>query len=419
MQNYDVVILGGGISGAACAYISSKLQLKTLLVEKENYLGGDITGSLVVPVMKSSEEDLNCEFYNDLVATASKLHVQITYGDNNVGWFNPVILKSVLEKMLKDNLCDIIFEAQACNYDCDKKIISSIEISNGILSKSIGSKYYVDATGNASFSKLLKCEFWNDGESQPDSLRFIMSGINLEEFSKFLKSIDSDENVTTTYRINNNIHLSTAYTWDENKKWALEPYFKRALEDGILAKEDLAYFQLFTIAAMPNSIAFNCPRLRNYDKNSLIDYSNAIIEGREAINRLSEFCKIYLPGFKNAFISSIASKVGKRETARVRCRYDYKINDILEQKDFQNSVLHSNYPIDVHSNKKNESILHKVCSYKLPIEALISKDYDNLYVIGKILGADFESQAALRVQASCMSMGEAAAKHIANQCKIL
>ena len=95
MQNYDVVILGGGISGVACAYISSKLQLKTLLIEKENYLGGDITGSLVVPVMKSSEEDLNCEFYNDLVTTASKLHAQITYGDNNVGWFNPVILKSV------------------------------------------------------------------------------------------------------------------------------------------------------------------------------------------------------------------------------------------------------------------------------------------------------------------------------------
>ena len=42
----------------------------------------------------------------------------------------------------------------------------------------------------------------------------------------------------------------------------------------------------------------------------------------------------------------------------------------------------------------------------------MSANYDNLYVIGKILGADFASHSALRVQKSCMSMGEGVAKHI-------
>ena len=47
------------------------------------------------------------------------------------------------------------------------------------------------------------------------------------------------------------------------------------------------------------------------------------------------------------------------------------------------------------------------------MESLMSINYDNLFVIGKILGADFEAHSALRVQKSCMSMGEATGKHIA------
>ena len=48
----------------------------------------------------------------------------------------------------------------------------------------------------------------------------------------------------------------------------------------------------------------------------------------------------------------------------------------------------------------------------LPIEALISDKYENLYAVGRILSADFESQGALRTQVNCFSMGEAAAKDI-------
>ena len=47
----------------------------------------------------------------------------------------------------------------------------------------------------------------------------------------------------------------------------------------------------------------------------------------------------------------------------------------------------------------------------------MSYNFDNLFVIGKILGAEFEAHSALRVQKSCMSMGEAVAKHIVKNIK--
>ena len=42
----------------------------------------------------------------------------------------------------------------------------------------------------------------------------------------------------------------------------------------------------------------------------------------------------------------------------------------------------------------------------------MSADFDNLFVAGRNLGAEFEAQAALRIQKSCLSMREAVAKYI-------
>ena len=414
---YDVVIVGGGVAGISCAYNCAKKKLRTLLVEKENYLGGDVTGALVVPVMKNNNSNINCDFYNDLVNYAKKFDSQITYSDGNTGWFNPILIKKVFDQMLKNVGADILFESVPVDFKKNENFIEKVNFSFEALSLPIVSKYFVDATGNAELSKLLNCEFWSDTQmTQPPSLRFIVSGVDLESLANFLEEIDSDKNVTTTYRIDSQIHLSTAYTWDTDKKWALAPYFEKAVKEGVLKDTDRAYFQIFTIAGMANSVAFNCPRIQNYDKNNPIESSNAIIEARASIYRIYNFVKNYIPGFENSYISNIAPKIGKRETKRVKCKYDYTINDLLEQKQFDNPALVSDYPVDIHSDKKDGSTLHKVCSYMLPIESLKSKDYENLYIIGKIAGTDFKSQAALRVQSSCMSMGEAVAKDIFQNC---
>ena len=95
-RKYDVVIVGGGTSGCACAYNCAKNGLKTLLVEKNNFLGGLMTGGLVVPIMKSAVQELNCDYYKKLIDTAKKYNAQITYKDQNDGWLNPEVLKIVL-----------------------------------------------------------------------------------------------------------------------------------------------------------------------------------------------------------------------------------------------------------------------------------------------------------------------------------
>ena len=84
MSKYDLVIAGGGTAGVSCAWNAAKLGLKVLLIEKNSFLGGSITSSLVIPAMKTSDNAINTDFYNALYEKLRGLDGAITYFDGNI-----------------------------------------------------------------------------------------------------------------------------------------------------------------------------------------------------------------------------------------------------------------------------------------------------------------------------------------------
>lgn len=454
---YDVVVAGGGTAGVAAAYTAAKNGLKTLLVEKKIHLGGSITSGLVLPVMNSGKSDINRDFFDKLAEEMAKYGAQIDF-EGNKGWFDPEILKIVLDKLLtsvgveirfltsvysvefdfhknikklflqQELLSECINKLYSNNSDClrdvepkmlleylDKIDSDNISRENKRLLEPIETRYVIDATGNCDVGKICGCNFIEnlENETQPVTLRFIMSGIDMEKFAAFLRGIDADKEVSPIERVGEEIHLSTAYTWDKGSRWALKPIFEKAVAAGDLTEEDSNYFQIFTVAGCRGALAFNCPRIvKNVDIIDITSVSKALIEARGSIFRLSRFCKKYFPGFENAYISNIADDLGIRVSRRIKGKYIYTERDIIEGKRFGNPVLVANYPIDVHSCEKDGSTLKKIGYYQVPVESLMSADVNNLFVIGRCISADFKAQAALRVQQSCFSMGEAVAKYI-------
>ena len=454
---YDVVVVGGGTAGVAAAYTAAKNGLKTLLVEKKIHLGGSITSGLVLPVMNSGKSDINRDFFDKSAEEMAKYGAQIDF-EGNKGWFDPEILKIVLDKLLtsvgveirfltsvysvefdfhknikklflqQELLSECINKLYSNNSDClrdvepkmlleylDKIDSNNISRENKRLLEPIETRYVIDATGNCDVGKICGCNFIEnlENETQPITLRFIMSGINMEKFAAFLRGIDADKEVSPIERVGEEIHLSTAYTWDKGSRWALKPIFEKAVAAGDLTEEDSNYFQVFTVAGCRGALAFNCPRIvKNVDITDITSVSKALIEARGSIFRLSRFCKKYFPGFENAYISNIADDLGIRVSRRIKGKYIYTERDIIEGKRFDNPVLEANYPIDVHSCEKDGSTLKKIGYYQVPVESLMSADVNNLFVIGRCISADFKAQAALRVQQSCFSMGEAVAKYI-------
>lgn len=419
MNKYDVVIVGGGTAGVSCAWNAGKLGLKTLIIEQNSFLGGSITSSLVVPAMKTSDNAINTDFYNEFYKKLEQMNGAITYSDNNKGWFNPELTKIALDILMQEANVEVLFETTIKNIEHNEQqkyliYIDSIDTNNNPeletrLLPHIETIFLVDSTGDGKICEKLNAKFLENSENnfQPKSLRFIMSGINTEKFSNWLLEFDTNRDVTSSCVVNGNTYLSTAYTWDSSTEWALKPLFKRAIEDKVITKEDSNYFQLFSVAGTADSIAFNAPRLLNKEASR----SKLYQEGRMSIYRLANFCKKYLPGFEKAHISSIADSLGVRSSNRVRGKYVYTYEDLISGKKFSTPVLISNYPIDLHSDKKDCSTLQKIdVEYQLPLESLIVDGFENLFVIGRCISADFKAQGALRIIPSCFSMGEGLAK---------
>lgn len=429
MKNYDLIVVGGGTAGCSAAYNAGIRGLKVLLIEKNIHLGGTITSALVVPAMKSGEHQINTDFYKALIDELHSIGGQATY-QNNPGWFNPELTKIALDTLMAKANVDVFFDTHIRDIIIENKLIKGIIISKEMLSvyndkiehKSkelsvyIDAKYIIDATGNCEIGKLCGCEFLEEkNENQPVSLRFMMGGVDVPRFARWLEEYDTDRNVTTVENIDGFIHLSTAYTWDKDKKWALAPLFDDAVDKGILKDHDRNYFQIFTVAGMLSTIAFNCPRIIDYTKTLDVEnMSKALQLARKNIFRLANFCRIYFPGFEKAYISNIADMLGVRVSRRIKGKYVYTIDDVKSGRTFEHPVVVSNYPVDVHSDKKDSSTLEMVRDYTLPLESLMSADIDNLFVAGRCISADFMAQGALRVQSSCFSMGEGIAKYIAS-----
>lgn len=437
LKSCDVLVAGGGSAGCASAISAARAGAKTVLIEKATFLGGMATGGLVTPMMRNAldiKHILTKGIFLEICNRLLKAGSGATFQDGNPGWFNPEIYKIVLDEMCTESGVKLMFDNQIIHADVGirrgKPIIEKIFIVNKGGCFSIQAKEYIDATGDGDLIAIsgASYESGTGGQKQAMSLRFMMSGVNLLELADWLQKNDKSIDSPVYFLENGDILLSTACTFE--KDWALKPFFEEALKKGDLQKEDAAYFQIFSVPGSPGFVAFNCPRITmDSDPLNNDDVSFALIQGRQMIKRISNFCKKYLPGFKSAYVSQIAPLLGVRESRRLIGQYILTREDILSGKKFEDAILDSNWPIDIHPVSNQQSAVSSRKGqiqrpkdgdyYQIPLRSLLPKENEikNLIVAGRCLSATFEAQASARIQANCISMGEAAGLLVAKRIK--
>ena len=139
------------------------------------------------------------------------------------------------------------------------------------------------------------------------------------------------------------------------------------------------------------------------------DYARAECQLREDVFTLADLLRQTFPEFKNARVASVAVQAGVRETRRIVGVHTVTGEEYVNAVHYEDSVSHGIHPIDIHSSKQSEQYTYflKQPAY-VPYRALIAPDYPNLLVAGRGLSADRQAFASLRVQGSCMDMGQAA-----------
>lgn len=103
-------------------------------------------------------------------------------------------------------------------------------------------------------------------------------------------------------------------------------------------------------------------------------------------------------------------ETGFRESFRIEGETVITVNDYTRGRVFEDAVSNAFYPVDLHTKSGvRPKPLKPGTVPTIPLSALVPKGSRDLIVAGRCVSSDRLANSGLRVQASCMGMGQAAA----------
>ncbi len=108
-------------------------------------------------------------------------------------------------------------------------------------------------------------------------------------------------------------------------------------------------------------------------------------------------------------IMHLQPETGFRESFRIEGETLITVNDYTSGRKFEDAICYAFYPVDLHTKTgvKPQPLKPGIVP-TVPLRALIPKGSRNLIVAGRCVSSDRLANSGLRVQASCMAMGQAA-----------
>jgi len=194
---------------------------------------------------------------------------------------------------------------------------------------------------------------------------------------------------------------------------ALQKSFEEEVKKGNLLYADARG----NIAGILRSKGDNSQHVLKADSSTSELHTQTNIQGRASVLRLLRFLRKF-PGCENTKLVRLQPETGVRETYRIDGEYQVTREDYVTGKVFEDSLAYTFYPIDLHDSKGIvPKHLDEGVVATIPLRALIPKGSKNFLVAGRCISSDRMANSALRVQASCMAMGQAAgvAAFLANQ----
>lgn len=112
---------------------------------------------------------------------------------------------------------------------------------------------------------------------------------------------------------------------------------------------------------------------------------------------------------KQQRLMHMQSETGFRESYRIEGETVITVNDYRSGRKFEYAICYAFYPVDLHTKDgvKPEPLKLGVVP-TVPLRALIPKGGRDIVVAGRCVSSDRLANSGLRVQATCMGMGQAA-----------
>ena len=407
LYDVDVCVAGGGPSGTAAAISAAKKGAKTVLLERGVALGGLAVLGCVYPLMDTHAPDSDTPYVSEVKERLRKHGIEPYDGVTGQTWHNPEILALIYDEMCAEAGVEILYHTVLADTVKEGKEIKAVIVQTIAGLYAIKAKTFVDATGDAYLARSAGVPYERGyektGNNQPLSFRFEMGGIDVERLYQHV-AIELKEDWCKSKPP----YFEIAEAMHRQQRYKLEDIMAQGVASGELTQEEAEYMQGYTILGKDGVMSMNCPEIPvRFSATDPVSYSKAVTFGRRMMHNIAAYLIRHLPGFENAFISREAAMLGARESWRIRGKYYLKEDDYHNQSRFPDAVCRTAWFIDAHGEKISEK-LPKGGFYEIPYRSLVTDEIKNLIVVGRAISASFILQASMRIQATCMSIGEAA-----------
>lgn len=370
----DVAVIGGGTAGVFAAISAAKTGAKTVLIEKNNILGGTVTvanvnypglffawGKPIIdgPCMEAVRRTIKAGG-----AVMPKISRKPEYHWQEQILLNRFIYTAVLFQMCDEAGVTVLCSAMISDVAEEKDGLCLIVTDKSGLLR-IEAKKAIDATGDANLCQIAGYAVEKSAEQQPATLQNHISGYDIS-------AIPTEE-------IRNGFSSSD-------------------LPDFVTADDLIRYL-----------------RIQKIDMHvASVDADTS--EGKTALEKRAYYqtLKAYeylrsMKGLEGLRIDFAAEETGVRETNRIVGESTVTEEDYIGGKFYPDSVCYAFYPIDRHVPDGIVQRFHEEdVTAKIPYRALIPKKSKHILCAGRCISSDIYANSAVRVEAVCMATAQAA-----------
>lgn len=405
---YDVVVIGGGMSGICAALAAARHGARTALVHDQHVLGGNASSEIRMHICGASENLAKPDLEESGI-----LHEIMLDNKSRNDYYNFSIWDMVLFSTVKrqKNLTVYLSTAmESCEMGEGSTIrsIDAYQLTTETHWK-ISGKVFIDCTGNATLGYYAEAEFRTGSEGRDEFGEPDAPGQpNKERMGNTLlfKAVDRGHPVAFKKP-----DFARTFTEEELK------YRTHSAVHGaqIKGEVDKAYVRMTSFSTSSVDYGYWWIELPGETDDIIDEYEQIRDELVSCIYGIWDHLKNGGDhGAENYDLEWVGMLPGSREGRRLIGDYILNENDILSNRQFEDAVAYGGWPMDIHTAKglyDFDELPSRVISfdgaYTIPYRSYYSKNISNLMMAGRDISASKMAMGSTRVMGTCAVGGQA------------
>jgi len=418
---YDIVVIGGGLSGMCAAIAAARHGAKTALIHGRHVFGGNASSEIRMHVCGASESMAKPDLEEGGILYEMMLENKSRNDYYNFSIWDMILFSAVKKEANLTAYLNTVMED--CEMDGNRvKRISAYQHTTET-HWSIEGDIFIDCTGNGTLGYLAGAEYRTGSESKDEFQ---------EPHAPVLPNNDRMGNTLLFKAVDrgHSVHFkrpdfARVFTEEELKYRTHSAVHEAKTKEGA----DKAYLHITSYSASSVDYGYWWLELTGEKEDIIDEYEEIRDELVSCVYGIWDHLKNGGDhGAENYDLEWVGMLPGMRESRRLVGDYILNENDVLTNRQFDDAVAYGGWAMDIHApkglydfNELPSFVVSFDGSYTIPYRSYYSRNIDNLMMAGRNISVSKMAMGSTRVMGTCaiggQAVGTAAAMCIKYHCQ--